>query len=164
MRIPKRKDRRVHENEAWIAVGIGHALVILAINIGLFSLLALALRKRLFLVCAVYTGLIYGTRILGEDRYESTSLWALGAIFTLWMLRAIWPWVSGLLAIALATPGLWGRVPVYTTPADEQILFLLPGAAVTLITGIIQSVIIKLGRISLAISTPRLPLGAVATR
>ena len=133
-----RWDWLMDDMRSWrIAVGIGHALVILAINIGLFSLLGAALQKRLFLVCAAYTGLVYGTRILGEDRYESTSLWALGAIFLLWMLRAIWPWIMGLLAVALATPGLWGRVPVYTTPVDEQLLFLVPGALVTLIVGII---------------------------
>ena len=107
-----------------IAVGLGHALIILAINIGLFSVLGVALRKRLFLVCAAYAGLVYGTRILGEDRYESTSLWALGAILVLWMLRSIWPWITGLLAVALATPGLWGRVPVYTTPVSYTHLTL----------------------------------------
>ena len=128
---------QAHRGAAVAAVGIGHAFIILALNIGLFSLLGMALRKKLFLVCAAYAGLVYSTRILGEDRYESTSLWALGAIFTLWMLRTIWPWVTGLLAIALATPGLWGRVPVYTTPVDEQILFLVPGAVATILAGII---------------------------
>ena len=133
-----RWDWLMDDMRSWrLAVGIGHAFIILALNIGLFSLLGVALRKKLFLVCAAYAGLVYGTRILGEDRYESTSLWALGAIFTLWMLRTIWPWVTGLLAIALATPGLWGRVPVYTTPVDEQILFLVPGAVATILAGII---------------------------
>ena len=133
-----RWDWLMDDMRSWrLAVGVGHAFIILALNIGLFSLLGVALRKKLFLVCAAYAGLVYSTRILGEDRYESTSLWALGAIFTLWMLRTIWPWVTGLLAIALATPGLWGRVPVYTTPVDEQILFLVPGAVATILAGII---------------------------
>lgn len=133
-----RWDWLMDDMRSWrLAVGIGHAFIILALNIGLFSLLGVALRKKLFLVCAAYAGLVYSTRILGEDRYESTSLWALGAIFILWMLRTIWPWVTGLLAIALATPGLWGRVPVYTTPVDEQILFLVPGAVATILAGIV---------------------------
>ena len=133
-----RWDWLMDDMRSWrLAVGVGHAFIILALNIGLFSLLGVALRKKLFLVCAAYAGLVYSTRILGEDRYESTSLWALGAIFTLWMLRTIWPWVTGLLAIALATPGLWGRVPVYTTPVDEQILFLVPGAVATILAGIV---------------------------
>ena len=133
-----RWDWLMDDMRSWrLAVGVGHAFIILALNIGLFSLLGVALRKKLFLVCAAYAGLVYSTRILGEDRYESTSLWALGAIFTLWMLRTIWPWVTGLLAIALATPGLWGRVPVYTTPVDEQILFLVPGALATILAGIV---------------------------
>ena len=100
-----RWDWLMDDMRSWrIAVGIGHALVILAINIGLFSLLGAALQKRLFLVCAAYTGLVYGTRILGEDRYESTSLWALGAIFLLWMLRAIWPWIMGCLLYTSPSP------------------------------------------------------------
>ena len=120
-----RWDWLMDDMRSWrLAVGVGHAFIILALNIGLFSLLGVALRKKLFLVCAAYAGLVYSTRILGEDRYESTSLWALGAIFTLWMLRTIWPWVTGL------SPSPWRRpvvrVPVYTTPVDEQILFLVP--------------------------------------
>ena len=120
-----------------IAVGLGHAFIIILINMGLFSVLAAVLRHRLFLVGSAYTALMYATRILGEDRYEAASTYAVGAIVVFWLLRSVWPWTLGALAVAMATPGLWGRVPVYTTPLDEQLLFLAPGALLTIAAGVI---------------------------
>ena len=50
-----RWDWLMDDMRSWrLAVGVGHAFIILALNIGLFSLLGVALRKKLFLVCAAY--------------------------------------------------------------------------------------------------------------
>lgn len=132
-----RWDWLMDDPRGWrVALGIGHALVIIAINSGLFALLGALLRQSVVATSIVYTAFVYGARYVGEDRFETTSFYAAGAIVLLLMLQRIWPWVVGLLAIALATPGLWGRVPVYTTATDEQLWFLLPGAIVTALAGL----------------------------
>ena len=120
-----------------IALGLGHALIIIAINAGLFALLGALVRKNLVVTGALYTAIVYGARLIGEDRFESQSYYAAGAILLLLLLHRVWPWVGRLLAVALATPGLWGRVPVYTTALDEQIAFLIPGAIITVLAGVV---------------------------
>ena len=82
-----------------------------------------------------YTALICSARFVGDDRFDLTSLYTVGAIVILSVCQRIWPWMLGLLAVAMATPGLWGRVPVYTTPLDAQLAFLLPGAIITVLVG-----------------------------
>ena len=103
---------------------------------GLFALLGALLRRSMVATVSVYTALVYAARFVGEDRFESTSYYAAGAIVALLLLQRVWPWAVGLLAVAVATPGLWGRVPVYTTAVDEQLCFLLPGAAITALAGL----------------------------
>ena len=133
-----RWDWLMDDPRGWrIALGLGYALIIIALNTGLFAVLGALARKNIVVTGLVYSAIVYGARVVGEDRFESTSFLAAGAILLLLALHRIWPWVSGVLAVALATPGLWGRVPVYTTPTDEQIAFLLPGAIITVVAGII---------------------------
>jgi arylsulfatase A-like enzyme len=132
-----RWDWLMDDPRGWrMALGIGHALVIIALNVGLFSLLGVLARRCLVITTVLYTAFVYGARFIGEDRFETTSFWAAGAIVILLLLHRIWPWVLGLLAVAVATPGLWGRVPVYTTSLDEQLCFLLPGAVITIVAGL----------------------------
>ncbi len=119
-----------------LALGIGYGLVIVAINAGLFTLLHTLLRRSMVATTVVYTALVFGARFVGEDRFESTSFYAAGAVLLLLALQRLWSWSWGLLAVALATPGLWGRVPVYTTAVDEQLAFLLPGAIITVLVGV----------------------------
>ena len=119
-----------------LALGIGYGLVIVAINAGLFALLHTLLRRSMVATSVVYTALVFGARYVGEDRFESTSFYAAGAVLILLALQRLWSWSWGLLAVALATPGLWGRVPVYTTAVDEQLAFLLPGAIITVLVGV----------------------------
>ena len=119
-----------------LALGIGYGLVIVAINAGLFALLHTLLRRSMVATSVVYTALVFGARYVGEDRFESTSFYAAGAVLVLLALQRLWSWSWGLLAVALATPGLWGRVPVYTTAVDEQLAFLLPGAIITVLVGV----------------------------
>jgi len=133
-----RWDWLMDDPRAWrVALGIGWGLVIIAINMGLFSLLHTLLRQSVVATGFVYTAFVYGARYVGEDRFETTSLYAAGAVVVLLALQRIWSWSWGLLAVALATPGLWGRVPVYTTAVDEQLAFLLPGAVVTVLAGLV---------------------------
>ena len=120
-----------------IALGLGHALVIIAINTGLFALIGALVKRNIAITAVLYTAFVYGARVVGEDRFESDSYYAAGAIVVALLLHRIWPWFAGILAVALATPGLWGRVPVYTTPVDEQIAFLLPAALWTIAAGIV---------------------------
>ena len=119
-----------------LALGIGYGLVIVAINAGLFALLHTLLRRSMVATSVVYTALVFGARYVGEDRFESTSFYAAGAVLALLLVQRFWSWSWGLLAVALATPGLWGRVPVYTTAVDEQLAFLLPGAIITVLVGV----------------------------
>ena len=119
-----------------IALALGYGLVIIAVNAGLFALLGALVKRNLAITCAIYTAFVYGARVVGEDRFESDSYYAAGVILLALLLQRIWPWFAGILAVALATPGLWGRVPVYTTPVDEQIAFLLPAALITVVAGI----------------------------
>ncbi len=133
-----RWDWLMDDPRGWrIALGLGHAFIIIAVNTGLFALLGALLKRNLALTAILYTGLVYGARVVGEDRFESDSYYAAGAILVALLLHRIWPWFAGILAVALATPGLWGRVPVYTTPVDEQIAFLLPAALWTIAAGIV---------------------------
>ncbi len=132
-----RWDWLMDDPRGWrMALGIGHALVIIAINTGLFALLGAIVRRSVTATALVYTAFVYGARFVGEDRFETTSFYAAGAIVVLLLLQRLWPWAVGLLAVALATPGMWGRVPVYTTATDEQLWFLLPGAIVTVLAGL----------------------------
>jgi arylsulfatase A-like enzyme len=155
-----RWDWLMNDPRGWrIALALGHVLVIIALNTGLFAALGALCRRSTTVTCLIYTALVYGARFIGEDRFESASYSAAGAILLLVLLHRIWPWVCGILAIALATPGLWGRVPVYTTPVDEQLAFLLPGAIITVLAGIIianggarQSRLIPAATLFLAIS------------
>jgi len=141
-----RWDWLMDDHRGWrVALGLGYALWIIALNIGLFSLLGALLKRCTVLTSVTYTALIYGARFVGEDRFESNSFWAVGAILLTLGLARIWPWAIGLLAVALATPGLWGRVPVYTTPIDEQVYFLLPGVVVTLLASTLLTEL-KIGR------------------
>ncbi|MEC8193790.1 MAG: sulfatase-like hydrolase/transferase [Myxococcota bacterium] len=119
-----------------LALGIGYGLVIVAINAGLFALLHTVLRRSVVATSVVYTAFVFGARYVGEDRFETTSFYAAGAVLVLVLIQRLWSWSWGLLAVALATPGLWGRVPVYTTAVDEQIAFLLPGALITVLVGV----------------------------
>ena len=116
-----------------VALSVGWALIIIAINAGLFTLLGAIFRRSILLTSVVYTAFICGARFVGGDRFELISLSAAAAVVPFLLLIRVWPWVMGLLAIALATPGLWGRVPVYTTAIDEQLCFLLPGAIATVL-------------------------------
>jgi arylsulfatase A-like enzyme len=120
-----------------VALSVGWALIIIAINAGLFSLLGTIFRRSILLTSIVYTAVICGARFVGGDRFELISLSAAGAVLVFLLMIRVWPWAMGLLAIALATPGLWGRVPVYTTAIDEQLCFLLPGAIATVLAGIV---------------------------
>ena len=122
-----------------LALGIGYGLVIVAINAGLFALLNTVLRRSMVATSVVYTALVFGARYVGEDRFESTSFYAAGAVLALLLVQRFWSWSWGLLAVALATPGLWGRVPVYTTAVDEQLAFLLPGAVITVAAGLVAN-------------------------
>jgi arylsulfatase len=132
-----RWDWLMDDTRGWrLALGIGYALIIVALNAGLFALLGALLRRSMVATVSVYTALVYAARFVGEDRFESTSYYAAGAIVALLLLQRVWPWAVGLLAVAVATPGLWGRVPVYTTAVDEQLCFLLPGAAITALAGL----------------------------
>ena len=121
-----------------LAVGVGHALLIIGLNIGLFSVLGLLAKRCIIVTSLAYTALICSARFMGDDRFDQTSLYTAGVILTLSIIQRVWPWVIGLLAVALATPGLWGRIPVYTTPTEEQFAFLLPGAVLTVIAGLIS--------------------------
>jgi len=133
-----RWDWLMNDPRGWrIALALGYLLVIVALNTGLFALLGSLCRRSIVATSVLYTAFVYAARFVGEDRFESDSYIAAGAILFLLLLHRIWPWVCGLLAVALATPGLWGRVPVYTTPTDEQLAFLLPGAIITVLAGII---------------------------
>jgi arylsulfatase A-like enzyme len=118
-----------------IAIGLAWGLLIIALNGALFTGLAWASRRSILAVGVLYSGLIYSARHVGGDRWDHHSLYAIMAILLGLFLAKRWPRSTGLLAIALATPGLWGRVPVYTTALPEQLLFLLPGALLTLILG-----------------------------
>jgi len=118
-----------------IAVGVAWGLAIIAINGVLFSALGWVCRRSLLAVTVLYSAGIYSARWLGEDRWNTDSLFAIGVILIAAGLAKKWPRTMGLLAISLATPGLWGRVPVYTTALEAQLLFLLPGAGITLVMG-----------------------------
>lgn len=135
-----RWDWLMDDPRGWrIALGIGHGLVIIALNMGVFALLGALLKRCVFLTSICYTALIFGARFVGQDRFESTSFYAIGAIAVSLLLVRVWPWAVGILAVALATPGLWGRVPVYTTPTDEQLCFLAPGVAITVLAALALS-------------------------
>lgn len=118
-----------------IAVGAAWGLLIIALNGTLFTALAWLCRRSVVAVGVLYTAFIFSARYVSGDRWDTQSLYTIGAILVGMLLAKRWPRTTGLLAIALATPGLWGRVPVYTTALDAQLMFLLPGAAITLALG-----------------------------
>jgi len=118
-----------------IAIGVGHALIIIGLNIGLLSVLGLLAKRCIIITSVAYTALICSARYVGDDRFDMASLYTVGAIIIFAVFQRFWPWMLGLLAVAMATPGLWGRVPVYTTPLDAQLAFLLPGAVLTVLAG-----------------------------
>jgi len=133
-----RWDWLMSDPRGWrVALGVGYGLWIIVINMGLFTLLGAILKRCTILTPVIYAALVYGARYVGEDRFETASYMAIGLIIVSIGLSRLWPWALSLLAIALATPGLWGRVPVYTTAIDEQLCFLLPGAIATLLAGLI---------------------------
>ena len=118
-----------------VAVGLVWAALIIALNGALFSGLAWLTRRSVVAVGVLYSAFIYSARFVSGDRWDQQSLYAIAAILLFMFLAKRWPRTTGLLAIALATPGLWGRVPVYTTALQAQLLFLLPGAVLTLLLG-----------------------------
>ncbi len=118
-----------------IAVGVAWGLAIVALNGAAFTALGWLCRRSVIAVSVLYTALVYSARFVGGDRWDEQSLYALGAIVLGLFLARRWQRTAGLLAVALATPGLWGRVPVYTTSIEETVVFLLPGAVITLVAG-----------------------------
>jgi arylsulfatase A-like enzyme len=118
-----------------VAVGLAWAIVIIAINTVLFSALAWLCRRSIVAVGVLYTGFVFAARHHAGDRWDSQSLQVIPAILIALFLAKRWPRTMGLLAIGLATPGLWGRVPVYTTALPDQLIFLIPGALLTLLIG-----------------------------
>jgi arylsulfatase A-like enzyme len=120
-----------------VAIAFAWAFAIIALNIGFFALIGRVLRRSLIATAVVYGGMVYLSRWMGDDRWDRNSGYAAIAIVIVLIVARLQPLAMGLLAIALATPGLWGRVPVYTMPVSEQLCFLLPGAITVLIAGMV---------------------------
>jgi arylsulfatase A-like enzyme len=118
-----------------LAIGVAWALAIVVLNTALFAVLGRLCRQSILVSATLYTGLIYLARWVGEDRWDKRSGWAAAVIVVALVLTRLRPRTMGLLAVAMASVGLWGRVPIYTMPLEPQIVFLLPGAVVTLLAG-----------------------------
>ncbi|MDP6935705.1 MAG: sulfatase-like hydrolase/transferase, partial [Myxococcota bacterium] len=140
---------------ARLATGLAWALTILALNAGLWGLLGRLCRGSAVAGSALFLAAVYGARWLGEDRFYPESLWCIAPALAL--AAACRPGfgfrerhrLEGLLAIALALPALWGRIPNFTLPLVEQLLFLTPAAVVTCGLGTWNT---KLARVGLGLA------------
>lgn len=72
------------------------------------------------------------------DRAETEVLWVGPLVLVLSLLVGRLGWLRGLLAVALAAPALWGRVPNYTLTVAERLEWLAPLAALTVVVGAVH--------------------------
>jgi arylsulfatase A-like enzyme len=120
---------------ARLAAALGPALLVVAFNGAFFALLGLVTRGRTLLVAALYLLLVGGVRAWARDRYEHLAVLVVPLALVAALVAARRPRLAGVAAALCAFPGLWGRVPVYATPALERALFLLPGALLATLAG-----------------------------
>jgi len=107
---------------------LGWALAIVALNTGAVATLGRLLRGRLVVTGALLAVLIAAVRAAQQDRFEWISLALLPAAALLLHGAGKRRWLLGPAAVAIAGLGLWGRVPIYSTPALEQFVFHAPAA------------------------------------
>ncbi len=138
-----------------LAIGLAWALLIVVINTALFAVLGRLLLRSILATSTVYAGLVYLARWMGDDRWDKQSGWAGIGIVVAMLLCKFKPRAMGLLAIGLATPGLWGRVPNYTMGMEQQVQFLLPGAVLTLLAG----AVLALPKVSPSLRTATVGVG-----
>lgn len=120
---------------ARVVTALGWGALILLINGAFFGLLGGLVRGRAWAVALLYAAFVGATRWDSQDRFEWSALYPLPLGVLLAGLSGRWRGLAGLAASLLAVAGLWGRVPVYTSPLEERLLFLVPGLLLTTLAG-----------------------------
>jgi len=114
--------------------GLGWLAVIVMINALFWSaLLGLCRGSRRIAAPLFVAGVLLARWWVG-DRFDPMTAIALPVALALAWRGA--PRLDGLLAIALALPGVWGRVPNYTVSAADAALFWAPAAALVIALGL----------------------------
>ncbi|MFZ5479951.1 MAG: sulfatase [Myxococcota bacterium] len=154
---------------ARLALGGAWALATVALEAGVWALLGAATRGSVGLAAVLWLGATTAARWSVGDRFEWEGLAV--APLALALAFVYRPRLAGVLAVALAIPTLWGRVPNYTATVSERLEFLAPLAVVVAIAGVVRSR--RAGSVALAaalaaalvrIGAPRLAEAGAAPR
>ena len=115
-----------------ILAGLGWGVVLVAADALLFGLVGWLCRRRLPFAAGVWLLWTVSGRFLGGDRFDlwSLALAPLGLGLAVLIRSPSRSRADGLLAVLLALPALWGRVPTWSVPWAEQVLFHLPAIVV----------------------------------
>ena len=121
------------------AQNVAHALGVcagyVALDAGIFFILGVIAAGWIAPVAVAWFAASAVARWAVADRTEPDVLWVGLPMLVLALLVGRVGWLRGLLAVTLALPALWGRVPNYTLTVDERLAWLAPIAAVTVIAG-----------------------------
>ncbi len=120
------------------AHALGVATGFVALDAGLFFLLGLVTGGRAWLAAPIWFLASAAARWQVADRFEKDVLWLGVPALVFAALSARWRIFYGFLAVCIATPALWGRVPNYTLTVDERIEWLAPLAMAAAVVGAVS--------------------------